>query len=180
LKRIEEIEAIIRSQPCKDDVDRQALTRLVQRKTWLTTTSPVEAANLLNLEQQVIHGDYQESNVFFYGGQISAIIDWDSTYPAPRAWEVVRALHYLFGFDGVASHRFCNAYCQVLPLSLADLEVAAAVYGWIREHDLWVFEELYVKGNRRVRPFIRPGNFVPLAHRWVPLQRVLCQSKTDK
>ena len=104
---------------------------------------------------------------------MSAIIDWDLACSAPRAWEVVRALHYLFGFEVAKSRAFVEAYRRVLPLSRAELEVTAGVYGYRREHDLWLYEELYLQGNQRVSGFVRPGNFVPIAQRWAQLSQEL-------
>lgn len=173
LTRIDEIIALIHAQPSIDAVDRSALTRLAQRRAWLSVATPVDVARLQTLKQQVIHGDYQESNIFFEADSVSAIIDWDGGYPAPRAWEVVRALHYLFGFSVAESQIFLSAYRTVWPLPLSELECAASVYAWIREHDLWVFEELYARGNPRVSAFVRPGNFVPISQRWQTLQTVL-------
>jgi Ser/Thr protein kinase RdoA (MazF antagonist) len=91
LTRIEHIEQILRSKHHLEEVDHLALTRLEQRRIWLKQSSPTNIASLLSLEQQVIHGDYQESNLFFDEGRVSAIIDWDFACPALRAWEVFRS-----------------------------------------------------------------------------------------
>lgn len=56
--------------------------------------------DLSSLEQQVIHGDYQEINLFFEDGKVSAVIDWDQSYVAPRASEVVQTLHYVCKLEG--------------------------------------------------------------------------------
>ncbi len=171
---MDEIEAVIRSQPQLEDTDRQILSRLAQRRAWLATTHPVDSGDLSHLEQQVLHGDYQETNLFFKDEKISAIIDWDQSYVAPRAWEIVRTLHYALNLEEVFCRAFLDAYRRVLPLMQAELEVAATAYGWKRAHDLWQYEELYLKGNQRVRAFFQPNErFVPFAERWAMLQQLL-------
>ncbi len=63
------------------------------RREWILGAGSAQPANLTALDQQLIHGDYQDTNLFFEHGQVSAIIDWDQTYLAAREWEVVRTMH---------------------------------------------------------------------------------------
>ena len=130
-------------------------------------------AAFAQIEQQVIHGDYQETNLFFEKDVVSAVIDWDQAYPAARAWEVVRTLHYVFQFEPSQCHLFLEAYRRELPLSSQALDVAAHVYSWIRTHDLWIYEEYYMRGNQRVQPFFSGKDFTPLIERWNTLQYAL-------
>lgn len=173
LATIDTIETAIRSQSQRNDEDRQALSQLAARRAWLTTAPSVNMEDLSSLEQQVIHGDYQETNLFFKDGQVSAVIDWDQSYRAPRAWEVVRTLHYVCKLEGTASRTFLDAYRCVLPLTPTELEVAAATYGWMRAHDLWQYQAIYLEGNERIRAFLQPGPFLPFAQRWAELQDFL-------
>lgn len=173
LTTMDTIEAAIRSQAHRNDEDRQALSRLAERRAWLATVPAVNIENFSLLERQVIHGDYQETNLFFEDGQVSAVIDWDQSYVAPRAWEVVRTLHYVCKLEGTACRAFLNAYRCVLPLSSAEVEMAAVAYGWMRAHDLWYYRAIYLEGNQRVRAFLQPGPFIPFAQRWAALQDFL-------
>jgi Ser/Thr protein kinase RdoA (MazF antagonist) len=148
LAAMDTIEATIRAQTSIKDEDQQSLSHLAERRAWLATVKPVDERKFSLLENQVIHGDYQETNLFFDGDKVSAVIDWDQAYVALRAWEVVRALHYAFKLEEVLCRTFLRAYRQILPLPLADLEVAASFYGWIRAYDLWAYEEIYLRGNQ--------------------------------
>jgi homoserine kinase type II len=94
-------------------------------------------------------------------------------YPASRAWEVVRTLHYVFQFEPAPCYLFLEAYRRQLPLSSQELDVAAEVYNWIRTHDLWLYEEYYLRGNRRVQEFFSEKGFTPLIERWNALQYAL-------
>ncbi|GHO51396.1 phosphotransferase enzyme family protein [Ktedonospora formicarum] len=173
LTTMEVIETAIRSQSHKSDEDRQALSRLAERRAYLATAPSINMEDLSSLEQQVIHGDYQETNLFFEDGQVSAVIDWDQSYVAPRAWEVVRTLHYVYKLEGNACNAFLDAYRCIFPLTSTELEVAASAYGWMRAHDLWHYKAIYLEGNQRVRAFLQPGPFLPFAQRWAALRDFL-------
>jgi Ser/Thr protein kinase RdoA (MazF antagonist) len=174
LAGIERIEQAIGARPQTDETDALVLRRLGERRAWLLATTPGGGADLTTLEQQVIHGDYQDTNLFFEQSRVSAIIDWDQSYVAPRAWEVVRALHYVFKFDTALCHAFIQAYRLVLSLSLEELDSAARAYSWKRAHDLWLYEELYLRDNRRVLAFLDlERHFTPVVELWVRIRPAL-------
>jgi Ser/Thr protein kinase RdoA (MazF antagonist) len=173
LKTISEIETAIQARTQPDDYDTQALIRLHERRLWMETAQPPDETAFAQLEQQVIHGDYQETNLFFENDTVSAVIDWDQSYVATRAWEVMRAIHYLFQFNPAPCQIFLEAYHRELPLSAEELDITANVYSWIRTHDLWLYEEYYLQGNQRVRQFFSPHAFTPLIERWYALQHTL-------
>lgn len=169
LAKIERIEATIHSRSPLDEMDQHVIVRLIEKRQQLAHTSS-HARDLSQLEHQVIHGDYQETNLFFEDGKVSAIIDWDQAYVAPRAWEVVRTLHLALKLDAQLCQAFLDAYRTGIPLPLTDLDLAATVYAEKRTHDLWAYEAIYLEGNDRVRQFLHPGNNPPpLAERWARL-----------
>jgi homoserine kinase type II len=155
--QIEKLEAAICENAHLDALDQQALAILTQRRNWLLTAPPVDLGPFLALEQQVIHGDYQETNLFFADENVSAILDWDNAYVAPRPWETVRTLHYVFGLDILPCQIFLNAYREVLPLSFEQLDIAAQAYGWIEAQNLWAYNCYYLDHDRRVLPFLYIG-----------------------
>lgn len=173
LATIDTIEKAIRSLPVRNAEDEEALASLTERREWLKTASPVNFAELLALEQQVIHGDYQETNLFFENNQVSAVIDWDKACVAPRAWEVLRTLHYACQLEKTACRAFLDAYRRVLPLSSTNLEITAEAYGWMQAHNLWLYKAIYLEDNQRVRAFIEPGPFIPFAQKWATLRNSL-------
>lgn len=173
LARIDHIERLIRARPEPSETDRIALLRLAGRRAWLLRAPSGDSSHLADLPFQVIHGDYQETNLFFAEGKVSAVIDWDQAYAAPRAWEVTRVLHLVFKFDPAPSQIFLTAYRTVQPLPLDDLWKAGRCYCYLRTHDLWVYEATYLEGNDRARAFINPGAFTPLEEQWTRLQAAL-------
>lgn len=172
LRAIDEFVTQIRSQSTLDISDEYALRRLAGQQRWIEQhhDTPIE---LDGLPQQVIHGDYTEANLFFDADQISAIIDWEQAYVAPRAWEIVRTIDLVFHFEAAACQILLNAYRQSLSVAWSELDRAALCYAAIRAHDVWMYEAAYGQGNDRVRQFWGPDGFVPLDERWHALRRTL-------
>jgi len=161
LHGIERLIAHIAARPVHEPVDGAVMTSLVGRRRWLQERAPAAPPNLEALEHQVIHGDYQDTNLFWHAATIGAVIDWDQAYSAPRAWEVVRTLDLVFSFEPTASRVFLDGYRRQLPLSADKLDTAATAYGLMRAHDLWMYEAYYVDGNHRLGQFVSGDLFVP-------------------
>ncbi|MEO7002357.1 MAG: phosphotransferase [Ktedonobacterales bacterium] len=127
----------------------------------------------------MIHGDYQEGNLFFVddatGGsaRISDIIDWDQVYRAPRAWEVIRTLDLCFALEPRSVRAFLAAYRSVAPLPDDALDTTAQAYSWMRAHDFWVYDHIYAQGNTRYQHYIGPAPFVPFTDGWLALRATL-------
>jgi len=178
LMRADQIADVIRARPSLDDVDRYILDRLAARRAWIEQSPLDRLPDLSAIEQQVIHGDYQETNLFFRDGCVVAIIDWDQTYPAPRAWEIVRALHLSCKFAIEPCHAFLAAYREQLPLDSEELDLVAQSYGLMRAHDLWLYRAIYFDGNDRLRQFVTPndapsGQYTPIMDRWDAIRKTL-------
>jgi len=171
LARIELVEATIRAQPALLDRDRWALEQLRGRRDWVARSPLTRMPDLTALAQQLIHGDYQETNVFFQGARVVAVIDWDQTYIAPRAWEVVRSLDLICTFEEERCRAFLAGYRALAPLGSAELDLAATAYALMRAHDLWLYEAIYMAGDDRPRKFVPPEPFVPLIDRWLAARR---------
>lgn len=62
------------------------------RRTWLDANP--HASSQCAGNPQVIHGDYQLTNLLFDGNAISAVIDWDKARVASPLMEVVRSLDH--------------------------------------------------------------------------------------
>ena len=170
LSGIERLETIIRARPHHNSADVAALSWLDGQRAWLVRSSDADPIDLAALEQQIIHGDFQDANLFFAPGRVSAIIDWDQTYVAPRAWEVVRVMHLSFAFAPALCLPFLAAYRARLPLSLGDLDLAVAAYTQKMGHHLWIYEEYYLHNNERVRQFFQSGGFVSPSDQWRALR----------
>lgn len=171
--KMERIEAAIAEKAHLDPFDRQILTMLSQRRTWLQASQAVDLKPFSLLDSQVLHGDYQETNLFFADGKVSAIIDWDQAYVAPRTWEIIRTLHYVFHLDLPRCQTFLDAYREVFPLLSEELDVTARAYGWIQAHNLWAYTSFYLDNNHRVRNLLQPS-FTPFEISWAELANSLC------
>ncbi|MBC8076060.1 MAG: phosphotransferase, partial [Chloroflexales bacterium] len=109
---------------------------------------------------------YHERNIFFDQGEVSAVIDWEQALFAPRGWELLRTLVFVWDLALAESVAFLEAYQQVYPLPLTELDLAARWFAWSRGHNLWVYQAVYLEGNQRARPLIGAGGFAPLEPRW--------------
>ena len=93
--RLERVLAAIADAPLDPDTDAWAAQRAQAQLEWLADPgcshrySPAFPA-------QVIHGDYQDANLFFAGSEVSGVIDWDGARVMPRAFEIARACFFLF------------------------------------------------------------------------------------
>jgi homoserine kinase type II len=187
LARIDELAGIVRAGAATDPLAPTMLARLAAQRAHVETLPDAVDVSWGGLEEQVIHGDYQETNLFFadgphglgaadesrgadgqYGGcAVSAIIDWDQTHLAPRAREVIRALDYAFGFEPRTCRAFLRAYRTEEPLPLEELDIAAAAHNTLASHGLWLYEAHYAEGNHRVTRLLEDaGTFVLSAERW--------------
>lgn len=115
---------------------------------------------------QVIHGDYQLTNLFFDGDALSCVIDWDKARPEWPAWEVVRTLDYAMGLDPSRGTAFIDGYRSVRSLPPDELRGAAARWGHHTAHGVWLYEEAYLRGNARAVSFIGKRPWVPFIERW--------------
>jgi homoserine kinase type II len=171
LATIARVETAILAQPARDVWTLERLRRLQGQRDWIERMHGHDPPSLAGQSTQVIHGDYQQTNLFFRDGEVSGIIDWDQAYVAPRAWEVVRTLHLVWDLAPQSCGTFLAAYRGGATLDDADLDLAAAAYGWMRGHDTWSYEAYFLDGNTRVRTFMSPPPFVPFAEQWALMRR---------
>jgi len=119
------------------------------------------------------HGDYQETNLFFVNDRVADVIDWDKAEPCWPVAEIVRCLDLSLRLKPDLCVAMVRGYRSVKNLSLDDLDLAAANYGYDRVHSHWLYEQIYEAGNDRLRTFLEPGPFVPFTDRWEPLRSIL-------
>ena len=173
LAKIAHLEQIIRRRDGTDPRDSLALTHLASRRNSLQQGSDDIAIDPAIFSEQVIHGDYQETNLFFNDDGVCAVIDWDQAHLRSRVWEIMRVLDFVYGFAPAPCSIFLNAYRAGQSLTIEELDRGAAAYSRIQTHNLWVYEAYYLEGNGRVGQFIQPGGFVPPAERWAQLRPYL-------
>ena len=162
-------QALLHVHPALPAADQRLLAALAAQRAWLEQTRPPVPRGRL-FPEQAIHGDYTTANLFGEHGEIVAIIDWDQGYIATRGWEVIRALDLVFAYRPHDCAAFVHGYRSVLPLELAELDAAAADYGWMRGHDLWKYDAILHQGNQRIRAFFPPEGFTPHDQCWLRIR----------
>ncbi len=170
LAGIARLEEVIAGRDGSDPLDPIALAALATRRDWLEQQTAETMIDPALFTEQLIHGDYQETNLFFDGDRVCAVIDWDQAYLASRAWEIMRVLDYVYHLAPAPCQHFLAAYRSAQQLTHEELDRAAATYGVVQAHNLWIYEAYYLEGNTRVGQFIRLGGFTPTADRWAQLR----------
>lgn len=145
-----------------------AVERLRTRAAWLRR-NPGPGTVMVGAEQ-VVHGDYQDTNLFFEDRLVSSIIDWDKSELRSPAEEAIRTMHLSLCLDPILCCSFLAGYRSVSILPDDQLDNAAIVYGYRAALDLWLYETIYLKGDERPRRFLSPGPFVPFLEQWEPLR----------
>lgn len=156
--------------------DRWAADLLRSKAIWLHNATPPVWRRPPADALQLIHGDYQDANLFFDdSGAVVDVIDWDKAGSGWPPAEVVRAMDHALLLDPQLCAAFVAGYRCLRALSLDDLDHAAANWNYSRVHDHWVLEGIYLRGDDRLRIFLEPGPFVPFADRWRRLRSVLAK-----
>ena len=136
LALVPRLDAAIWAQPEQTATEQAAREQLAGRRAYLEQNGLLAQSIpgwLSALPQRVLHGDFQETNLFFEDAQVSAVIDWDQSGRAARGWEIVRALHLMFGLAPEPCRAFLDAYESAAPLDDGELEESAACYGLLSD-----------------------------------------------
>lgn len=168
---VDRIDGLIRrieTMPVLQSKDHRAHSWLTDQRAWLANRIDEHVAPCD--DAQVIHGDYHDANLLYRGDEIAGVIDWDKAGTRSASEEVVRCVHLSFGLDGATSTAFLDGYRSRRSLSNDQLDAAAARYGYERDRSIWLFDELYVQGNERVRPLVNERPFTPFNVSWSQLR----------
>jgi Ser/Thr protein kinase RdoA (MazF antagonist) len=151
--------------------DAWAARRLRSRLDWLQA-HPEPPPVLRSIERRPIHGDFQESNVFFGSdGSVCSVIDWDTSEYGSRAGELVRTMALCFELDPVKCHAFLDGYRGRRPVETDDLDVEARIYSWKKLHDTWIYDMVYLRADPRPGRFLKAGSYRPFESAWEVLRR---------
>ncbi|SDT24553.1 phosphotransferase [Microlunatus soli] len=151
----------------RSEQDQWAAEHLRSKAAWLRTATPPQWQQPPADALQLIHGDYQESNLFFdEDGTVVDVIDWDKAESGWPVAEVVRTLDLALQLQPELSAALLSGYRSLRPITTAELDLAAGNWHFSQVHDHWLFEGIYIRGDDRLRIFLRPGPFVPFAERW--------------
>ena len=125
---------------------------------------------------QVVHGDFQDTNVLFIGDQVAAVVDWEKAEARMAVEEILRAMHLSFDLEPRLCGAFVAGYRSRCGLSIEELDVGARLYGFERDRSTWILEELHLRGNERVRSTVETmTDFVPFHERWADVRTALVE-----
>ena len=165
LGRIEELIRVAQAFPDRSRL-AWAIDDLTSRSRWLSTTRP-EPPPQTAAASQVIHGDYQDANVFFEAGQVSCVIDWDKARREVPAREIVRSMDYALGLEPLLCQQFLEGYRAIIPVTPDQLDEAAEWFSYQEATDsLWPIEQLLLHNNDRVGSGTGHKPFKAFSQRW--------------
>ena len=153
--------------------DGWARDHLTSKLRWLETATPVERLEPPQTAVQMIHGDYQETNLFFEDDHVVDVIDWDKAEVRWPVDEILRTMDLSLRLDPSWCAALLDGYRSRQELTADDLDLAANNYGYSQVHDHWLFEGIYVRNDERLRIFLEPGPFIPFSDRWGRLRRTV-------
>lgn len=168
IERLNVIERAVLARPAANDTDRWALERLRAQRDWLAHAACTHSYTPRS-PAQVVHGDYQNANLFFDDGSgetVSGVIDWDQAAYLPKGYEIARACSFLFQLDPERTERFVAAYRSTNAIDEAALGDGAHAWGAFSDHHVWPLEEVYLNGNDGAQRYIPHVPFRPFAAAW--------------
>lgn len=145
------------------DEDRAAIAYLESKADAVRAST---APPPMTEQQQLVHGDYQHTNVFFENGAVVAVIDWDKAEARLPTQEIARTMDLSLRMDPALCRAFVAGYREMRPLDPTTLDAGAAIYDFDNRHDLWIHHTIYLRGDQRQRRFLSPPPFVPFSDRW--------------
>lgn len=164
--RLQRLLTVVQLRRQATELDRWAEERLRSRLAWLEA-NPGAPPPLSSPESRTLHGDYQESNVFFDDEQrVCAVIDWDNSDYGSTSGEMIRAMSLSLDLDPILCQAFLDGYRRIRQADLDDLSLEAELYSWRKLHDTWLYDTVYLHGDSRPSRFIAPGRYVPFIDRW--------------
>lgn len=171
--QLQRLLTVIRRRKEVTEVDRWAEERVRSQLAWLRTHLGAPPT-LSSRESRTLHGDYQDSNVFFNDHRrVCAVIDWDKSGYGSTAGEMLRAMLLSFDLDAVLCQAFLDGYRGFRAADLEDLYLEAELYSWRKLHDTWIYDTVYLSGDSRPSRFITPGTYTPFIDRWKAVHSTL-------
>lgn len=145
----------------------QLAAACIQLKLQLGKQHQDEFATIDLASDHLIHGDYQDANLFFdQDEQVSHVFDWEKAEIAPRGMELVRAIEFIclsnpndykavFTDATYAKARhFLQSYHQLYPITQHEFAAAAKARYLHKIVSLWVEADHYLENGRRVDRFL--------------------------
>lgn len=164
-ERLDRVEQAILVRKAPDETDRWALERVRAQRAWLSNAA-CRHGYQPRVPAQLTHGDYQDANLFFDPSGVSGVIDWEQAAFMPRAYELARAVSFMFRLERERTRAFVRAYADVHPLAEGELLDGARAWGAFADHHVWPVEEVYLNGNDAARRYIPHAPFRPFELAW--------------
>lgn len=129
----------------------------LMRRAWEQGAAP-SPGRFRHLPWQAVHGDVYHENLLFGPEDGVVLLDWERAAFRPRVWDLVRAAFLLFlapepeaGLE--ATRELAAAYRRETGAEPEELTAGADMLLAVLAHDLWKYEEHYLRGRTDADPF---------------------------
>jgi Ser/Thr protein kinase RdoA (MazF antagonist) len=141
---------LINQKEVKTELDEISI-RYINAKSRIVNSMKLTFEELNLTNDHIIHGDYQENNVFFgEDDNVKWVIDLDTAQQSPRAREVARAIDMMcinrsdLTESGIRKARlFFKTYCEVYPMNSTELRIGFLAQFMKTSYSLFQFTEHY-------------------------------------
>jgi hypothetical protein len=164
LKKISEIESVLKSLKNKDQFCNMVSEVLDYKKKFIISNSRISSDFNLG-HDTIVHGDYHEQNVFFdKDDNISHIFDFEKTKVSSRHLELIRSMFLICFNHDYSKENFKKAklyfdtYNILYPIDMTIFEDCLNFHIIKLFHSTWIEDEHYLKGNLRLDNLYK-GNF---------------------
>jgi len=110
----------------------------------------------------LVHGDFQEQNIFFDGEHVTGIIDWEKSGVTTLSTEVVRAILYLCfekRYSDPESYKraavFLYGYRSYRDIDKQVLISGVSAHYAKQLHSTWIEKQYYYHGNTELKRFFQ-------------------------
>lgn len=139
---------------------------LQTKASWIATHAFPTWQQTPDDPNQLVHGDYLHTNLFFAITDVSAVIDWDKAEVRWPIDEIIRACDLSLQMRPDLCRAMIDGYRLVRPLALEDLDRSANNWSLSMLSSQWLFVGIYVDNNDPLRNLLEPGPFVPFIDHW--------------
>lgn len=180
--RIEIIRQVINSKKELDQIDKKTLKDL-DAKSLIVNSNQLSYEEMGLLSDHLVHGDYQEMNLFFDdNGTVKWVIDFDTSQLNTRSRELARAIQLLcFTNTGKSKEDiekariFFKSYNQVYPITSEELKKGFIVQFMKLAYSYWVYTEYYITGTQNAAEWIINEPAQELQQYWLRLDKIVSQ-----
>ncbi len=100
--------------------------------------------------KDIVHGDFQSTNILVHNNQVSGVIDWDAPYAGDRMFDIATLLFYSYDDLDIRTllWRYALAHASLNLLSIYFAHLILRQVDWsLRYHDRAISDRYILRGH---------------------------------